>query len=542
MGNAGPTTSAWPSSDFPSQIWSTYDALNRRLTKAPTGEASISYGYDYTSHLLAAQASTDSAAYQFSYDTAGRANGEYSPVFGWTTATIDADGNRSSLTWPASASFTASYSYDQLNRLTGVYEGSVASGVRVGGYSYNALSQRTGASYGPATGPVASTSLTWTLAGHVAGFAHAWNGGSLALNYNYNQDHQRAAYSISDASFLAGGFAAGSAAYTTNAVNQYTAINGTAFSYDQRGNLTSDGTWTHGYDTENRLISATATGVTASYSYDALGRRLFKSVNGTTTLWASYNNQEIAEYQGPGNTVSLTRRFVYGAGLDEPIASVSASDVRTYQFQDALGSVILATNSAGQITEKYGYTAYGVTLSAGANTAAYRFTGRRYDAETGLYFYRNRAYSPTLGRFLQTDPIGTQGGVNLYAYAGNDPVNLLDPMGTVAQSESPTQSTQAASVPQSTQAGSGPPSAPAGNAPSNTNSFWDQELPIVDDFGRPTGNTTTMGAATTEAGVVVGGAALLFGGEALLGLVPEAGSLIAGGQTTVYTAVDAAGN
>jgi RHS repeat-associated protein len=223
--------------------------------------------------------------------------------------------------------------------------------------------------------------------------------------------------------------AATSASYTSNVLNQYTAVSSTTYTYDKRGNFVSNGLWTYGYDTENRLVSATGPGVTASYSYDPFGRRLKKSVNGITTLWASYGDQEIAEYTGPGNTVSLARRFVYGPGLDEPVVAVSASNVRTYQFQDALGSVILATNAAGQITEKYGYTGYGLTLSAGANTAAYRFTGRRYDPETGLYFYRARAYSPGLGRFLQTDPIGTDGGLHLYAYVGNDPLNATDPLG-----------------------------------------------------------------------------------------------------------------
>jgi RHS repeat-associated protein len=77
--------------------------------------------------------------------------------------------------------------------------------------------------------------------------------------------------------------------------------------------------------------------------------------------------------------------------------------------------VIALANAAGQVTERYAYTGYGLTVATGPNTAAYRYTGRRFDAETGLYFYRARAYSPALGRFLQTDPIGTKGGINLYA-------------------------------------------------------------------------------------------------------------------------------
>jgi len=428
------------------QIRFTYDALNRTLTKTPSGQAVISYGYDYTGRLIAAQSSSDSAAYQISYDTAGRKTGEFSPILGWTTATLDASGNLSSLNWPSSAAYMSSYAYDRLNRITNVYQGSVATGNEIASYTYNALSQRSVVNYGPAASPIATTWLTWTPANQVAYLAHVWNGGSVSFTYNYNQDHQRTGYAVSDGSFLPSGIAAQSTSYATNVLNQYTSVNSTTYNYDKRGNLISDGTWTYGYDTENRLVSAVGPSVNASYSYDPLGRRLFKNVNGTITLWASYGNREIAEYQGPGGgTVSLVRRFVYGPGLDEPVAAINAANVRTYHFQDALGSVIVAANAAGQLTEKYAYTAFGTTFSTGGNTAAFRYAGRRYDPETGLYFNRTRSYSPALGRFLQTDPIETDGGINLYAYVSNDPVNAIDPRGLAPQSPSEAASTQVAS-------------------------------------------------------------------------------------------------
>ena len=66
-------------------------------------------------------------------------------------------------------------------------------------------------------------------------------------------------------------------------------------------------------------------------------------------------------------------------------------------------------------------------------TGAFRYAGARFDAETGLVYLRARHYSPTLGRFLQPDPVGTAGGVNLYAYALNDPINRRDPRGTTSE-------------------------------------------------------------------------------------------------------------
>jgi RHS repeat-associated protein len=413
------------------QIWFTYDALNRVASKAPDGEATIIYGYDYTGRMVATEATTDPAAYQISYDTAGRKTGEFSPFVGSTIATLDANGNSTSLTWPGNPGFTASYSYDQLNRMTGVFEGSVATGTEVASYNYNTLSQRSVVNYGPANAEVATTWLTWTPANQVAYLAHVWNGGSVSYSYSYNQDHQRTAYAVSDGSFLPNGMAAQSTNYTSNALNQYSAVNGTTYAYDKRGNLTSDGTWTYGYDTENRLVSAVGPSVSASYGYDPFGRRLLKTINGTTTFWVSYGKQEIAEYQGTGNLL-LQRRFVYGPGLDEAVVAISPADARTYHFRDALGSVIVAANAAGQLTEKYAYTAFGTTLSSAGSTAAFRFAGRRYDPETGLYFHRTRSYSTAIGRFLQTDPTGTNGGINLYTYAKNDPATRIDPTGTAS--------------------------------------------------------------------------------------------------------------
>jgi RHS repeat-associated protein len=115
------------------------------------------------------------------------------------------------------------------------------------------------------------------------------------------------------------------------------------------------------------------------------------------------------------------------------IGGVQSGETCYYYHYDGLGSVVALSNSAGNTIQTYEYNVYGQVAASDPNlTNPFMFTGRRFDFETGLYYYRARYYNPYIGRFLQTDPVGYGNGINWYHYCSNNPLNWVDPSGLLA--------------------------------------------------------------------------------------------------------------
>jgi len=204
---------------------------------------------------------------------------------------------------------------------------------------------------------------------------------------------------------------------------------GTVYGHDANGNLTSkvdgSGSWTYEWNPQNQLVRVTRDGLeVAHFTYDPLGRRVRKVTAGVTYSYV-YSGMDILQEA----VAAATYRYVHGPGIDEPLARIdAATNAVEYYHADGLGSVVRTTNSAGAVVSSRQYDAWGNPEFA-ADQADFAFTGREWDPETGLHYYRARYYDSRIGRFLSEDPIGFGGGANFYAYVGNAPATAVDPMG-----------------------------------------------------------------------------------------------------------------
>ncbi len=210
-----------------------------------------------------------------------------------------------------------------------------------------------------------------------------------------------------------------------------------SFTHDGNGNRATrteaGGTSTYTYDYENRLIRVDYPGGYATYAYDALGRRVRKVVNGTVRLFWYDREDMVLETDGAGVEVA---RYTHGPGVDAPL-KVRRGGKSYYYHEDGLGSIILITDDRKKEKNSYVYNAFGqmVTQVEGI-VNPYTYTGREWDAESGLYYYRARHYDPRAGRFLQADPLPPRPEeMNRYVYVLNNPITLKDPSGLSVECE-----------------------------------------------------------------------------------------------------------
>jgi len=223
--------------------------------------------------------------------------------------------------------------------------------------------------------------------------------------------------------------------YRTNNINEYVFVGDKRFEYDTNGNLTFDGRYRYFYDYANRLCEVKdEAGVTiALYWFDTFGRRITTLVEGVVEDFY-YDGMQVMERRNGLGEWSV--QYIYGIGIDEPLLMHKSDGSIYWYHQNALGNVMVMTDSVGDVVEWYEYDVYGAVMIYDSSNEVverslvgnrYMFTGRRYDYETGLYFYRARYYHPILGRFLSRDPVFTP---SVYEYCTSNPISYIDPHGT----------------------------------------------------------------------------------------------------------------
>ena len=251
---------------------------------------------------------------------------------------------------------------------------------------------------------------------------------------------------------------------THNLANELTQIAGssTHVAEDAAGNMTripKPGVWNDHlhlvYDAWNRLVEVRAADdstLVAKYEFDGRNFRTVKKtytggqLSETRHFYYNSSWQVLEERVGESPSfVGANRQYVWGDRyIDDLILrerdtnADGTLDERLHVMQDANWNVVAVANTGGDVQERYVYTAYGAptvltgTFGSRASTSYawdYLYTGRQYDPETGLYHYRNRFYGAELGRFPTRDPIGYDGGINLYEYVGDSPLIRIDPSG-----------------------------------------------------------------------------------------------------------------
>jgi RHS repeat-associated protein len=249
--------------------------------------------------------------------------------------------------------------------------------------------------------------------------------------------------------------------YSVISGNRYSSGGGFTFAYDAEGNVTgktevaTGNAWTYAFDQRNRMTGATeknsggSTIMQATYTYDALGRRIGTKVDddgsgphAAVQTWVVYDGRAFdantyADFNGSG---TLLTRYLYAPAVDALLARTSSGGTSAWYLPDKLGSIRDIADTSGAVIDHVVYNSFGTVTSEtnSANGDRFKFTGREYDSTTGLYYFRARFYDPVIGRFTSLDPIRFAGSdASLYRYVKNGPTLWGDPAGKQPKAKPP---------------------------------------------------------------------------------------------------------
>lgn len=419
-----------------------YDLVGNLLTAANVS-TTLSYLYDARNQVTQVTDAVLGKTIRYSYDNRGNRATLTAPDGRVQRYSYDANDNPASLV--DLNNVTTSFAFDAAERLTAIAPAAGQPGVRTT-LAYDRASRLTKlTNASPAAATFTDSAYSYDKVGSLLAStttgASAFAGLLGKASYSYDSIYRLTGVTLPNA-------AAQSYGYDNSGNRTQVTTSGTTSSsfYDESDRLTYGGATQYTYDVQGNLGSRTiggqttsyvwnkqnqlaridyADGTHSSYSYDAFGRRSSKTLRNGTTVRYLYDGANILqEYDNAGKLVAS---YTHTLGVDHPI-SMTRGGRNSYYVYDRLGSVIGLTDGAGTVKASYVYDAWGNLTggNAGGLENPYRYTGREYDSESGLYYYRARYYDPQAGRFISQDPTGIAGGINQYGYVAGNPVNAVD--------------------------------------------------------------------------------------------------------------------
>lgn len=419
----------------------TYDE-NHNLLTINYADATPDVSFQYDNYNRVSQRTDGVGAYQFTYD----ANSQLKTVDGpWENDTItyqyDALGRRTSLT-PQNGQ-TVSYIYDNLGRLTGIQSGS-----NVHSYSYINANPLIQSLTRPNT---SATTYQYDSLNRLTQISNKDSASAIINQFVYGYDLQkdvRSSETVTKGNPVAS-FRNELITYNYNNVNQLLSSTNPAkaFTYDNDGNMTQGYTpegyiFTAAYDAENRLKSVEYTdsgGVIHSteylYSADDFLAEMKKYENGVLTSDTRFVRDGFLPVQERDAGNNVIREYLWGLNLGGGIGGLldlnQGGQDYSYLY-DGKGNVSALLDGSQSVVATYTYDTFGnLMVKTGTINQPFQFSTKQYDEKTGLSYYGYRFYSPVLGRWMTRDPLGEAGGINLYGFAFNNPVNNVDPDGKI---------------------------------------------------------------------------------------------------------------
>ena len=456
-----------------------YDSLGRTTSVRYEDGAQVDYTYDNNGNLGLLTDSASGRKTQYFYDFQDR-------LMRWEQS---GSGYANSVTWSYDdnnnlstqkqmlngTTYTTSYTYDKDNRLTKTTEGTVSAG-----YTYDALGRMTAMDAQNSGKSVVKTTIGYNdpSSTTATGQVRTWKSGATTYTYAYDargnitsvsdgQSTTTYAYDSFDQLVRENNQAAGKTwtyayddggniqskteyAYTTGTLGAavrtvaygygdaswsdlLTNIGGQSLTADEIGNLLSDGTWAYTWQHGHQLAGMSKTGTSIAYGYDSDGKRITKTVNGTTYNY-HYLGDQLVELTWGGNKL----HFTYDS--TGPL-SVNYNGTEYFYVKNAQGDVTGLVSTSGTRVVTYTYDAWGNLLTTTGSMATtlgeqnpLRYRGYVYDTETGLYYLQSRYYNPTWGRFINADdtalllssPGKAHWDKNVFAYCDNNPLNRVD--------------------------------------------------------------------------------------------------------------------